>query len=59
MHGNCSWCTLWINTWSPFVQHFLASLFFIVNRIDIASYVDDNKPYATASDIDSLITSLE
>ena len=31
---------------------FLADLFFIVNSTDIANYTDDNKPYATAYDID-------
>ena len=38
---------------------FLADLFFIVNKTDIANYADDNTPYATANDIDSLIASLE
>ena len=37
---------------------FFAELFFIVNSMDIANYADDNKPYATANDIDSLIASL-
>ena len=30
-----------------------------VNSTDIANYVDDNTPYATDNDMDSLITSLE
>ena len=34
-------------------------MFFIVNSTDIANYADGNTPYATANDIDSLITSLE
>ena len=38
---------------------FLADLFFIINSTDIANYADDNTPYATANDIDSLIASLE
>ena len=38
---------------------FLADLLFIVNGTDIANYVDDNMPYATANDIDSLIASLQ
>ena len=38
---------------------FLADLFFIVNNKDIANYADDNTPYATTSDIDSLIVYLE
>ena len=38
---------------------FLADLFFIVYNTDIANYTDDNTPYATANDIDSLIVSLE
>ena len=39
---------------------FLANLFFIiVNSIDIANYADENAPYATANDIDSLTASLE
>ena len=38
---------------------FLADLFFIVNSTDNANYADDNTPYAIASDIDSLIASLD
>ena len=38
---------------------FLANLLFIVNSTDVANYADENKPYATANDIDSLIASLE
>ena len=38
---------------------FLADLFFIVNSMDIAKYVDDNTPYATPNDTDSLIASPE
>ena len=34
---------------------FLTDLFFIANSMDIANYADDNIPYATANDIDSLI----
>ena len=37
----------------------LADLLFIVNSTDIANCADDNTPYATANDIDSLIASLE
>ena len=44
----------------PFLFNiFLANLFFIVNSMDIANYADDNTPYATANNIDSLIASLE
>ena len=38
---------------------FLADLLFIVNSTDIANYGNDNTPYSTANDIDSLIASLE
>ena len=38
---------------------FLADLFFIVNKMDIANYADDDTPYATVNDMDSLIASLE
>ena len=38
---------------------FLADLFLIVNNMDIANYADDNTPYATVNDINSLIVSLE
>ena len=38
---------------------FLADLFFIVNSMGIANYADENTPYATANDIDSLVASLE
>ena len=33
---------------------FLTDLFFIVNSTNIANYADDNTPYATANDVDSL-----
>ena len=38
---------------------FLADLFFIGTSTDIANYADDNMPYTTPNDIDSLIASLE
>ena len=38
---------------------FLADFFSIVNSTDIANYADDNTPYASANDIDSLIALLE
>ena len=41
------------------LSFFLADLFFIVNRTDIANYADDNMLHTTASDIDRLIASLE
>ena len=44
---------------SLFFNIFLADLFFIVNVTDVANYAEDNTPYATANDIDSLIVSLE
>ena len=50
MDGNCFWGTPRINTWSPFVQHCPCRF---------ANYPDDNKPYATANDMDSFIVSLE
>ena len=43
----------------PLLFIFLADLFFIVNSMGIANYADENTPYATANDIDSLIASLE
>ena len=38
---------------------FLADLLFILNDFDIASYADDNTPYAIADDFDGVIVSLE
>ena len=38
---------------------FLTDLFFVANSMDIANYANENMPYATANDIDSLIASLE
>ena len=38
---------------------FLPDLFFIVSSTDIANCANDNTPYATANDIDSLIATLE
>ena len=34
---------------------FLADLIIIVDSMDIANYADDDTPYVTANDIDSLI----
>ena len=34
-------------------------MFFTLNSIDIAKFVDDDTPYASAIDIDSLIVPLE
>ena len=38
---------------------FLADLFFILNKIDIANYADDNTPYTSSNDTNGLIKSLE
>ena len=38
---------------------FLIDLFFITEDTDIASYADDNKPYAIADNINGVIKSLE
>ena len=37
----------------------LADLFFILNKIDIANYTDDNTPYTSSKDVHGLIKSLE
>ena len=37
----------------------LADLFFIGTSTNIANYADNNTPYATPNDIDSLLASLE
>ena len=37
----------------------LADLFFILNKIDIANYADDNTPYTSSNDVNELIKSLE
>ena len=34
-------------------------MFFVLNDIDIASYLDDSTPYMVANNVDDLITSLE
>lgn len=34
-------------------------MFFILNDVDIASYVDDNTPYVIANDINGVIAFLE
>ena len=60
MDGNYFWGTSRINNWSPlFFNIFLADFFFIVNSTDNANSADENTPYATADDIDSLIALLE
>ena len=38
---------------------FLADLFFILNKIDIANYLDDNTPYTSSNDVNGLTKSLE
>ena len=38
---------------------FLTDLFFILNKIDIANYADDNTPYTSSNDVNGLIKSLE
>ena len=38
---------------------FLADLFFILNKTDIANYADDNTPYTSSNDVNGLIKSLE
>ena len=38
---------------------FLADLPFILNKIDIANYADDNTPYTSSNDVNGLIKSLE
>ena len=42
-----------------FCNIFFADLFFIASSMNIGNYANDNKPYAAAVDIDSLIASLE
>ena len=38
---------------------FLADLFFILNKVDIANYADNNKSYTSSNDVNRLIMSLE
>ena len=38
---------------------FLADLFFISSKIDIANYADDNTPYTSSNDVNGLIKILE
>ena len=38
---------------------FLVAEFFILNKIDIANYADDNTPYTRSNDVNELIQSLE
>ena len=37
----------------------MADLFFILSKIDIANYADDNTPYISSNDVNELIKSLE
>ena len=37
----------------------MADLFFILSKIDIANYADDNTPYTSSNDINGLIKSFE
>ena len=59
MDGNCFWGTQGSILGDLLFNMFLADLFFIVNSMDIGNHADDNTPYATANDIDSLKASLE
>ena len=38
---------------------FLADLFFILKKTDIANYADDNMPYTSSNDVNGLIKSLK
>ena len=38
---------------------FLADLFFILDKTDIANHADDNTPYTSSNDVNGLIMSLE
>ena len=38
---------------------FFADLLFILNKIDITSYADDNMPYTSSNDVNGLIRNLE
>ena len=38
---------------------FLADLFFILSKTDIANYADDNTPYTSSNDVNGLIKNLE
>ena len=41
---------------APFLFNiFLADLFFILNKNDIANYADDNTPYTSSNDFNGLI----
>ena len=60
MDGKYFWVTQGSRLSSPLsFDILLAALFFIVNSTDMVNYTDDNTPYATANDADSLIASLE
>ena len=37
----------------------MADLFFILNKVGIANYADDNTPYISSNDVNGLIKSLE
>ena len=36
---------------------FLINLFFILNKMDIANYAEDNTPYTSSNDVDQLTKS--
>ena len=37
----------------------LCDLFFIIDKFDVANFVDDNTPYVTGNNISSVVTLLE
>ena len=41
----------------PMLYNILADLFFILSKIDIANYADDNTPYISSNDVNELIKS--
>ena len=51
--------TLRFSTWSTVFNIFLADLFLILNKTDIANYADDNTPYTSSNDVNGLIKKLE
>ena len=38
----------------PMLYNILADLFFILSKIDIANYADDNTPYTSSNDVNGL-----
>ena len=59
MARNCFWSVTRFDHWTLIISLFLVDLFFIVDVIEVGSYLDDNTTYICGKDIEEVIQYLE